>query len=158
MFSGMYGLTFQGETTNNPNKSPDPLNMEKPNPEPTIVYMGQPPPKYYTLYGLASHVEISRRSDTRYNYDASIRKRKFKVFHRASKVTRYEETSHGSTHRIKVTKVESILYEEPKLSTANLLVIFESNGREEAQWFKYAQFERLDGAQEAVERFKPAWK
>jgi hypothetical protein len=56
-----------------------------------------------------------------------------------------------------VIKVVSIHYEEPKLITAKILVILESNGREKAQWFNYAQFARLDGAQQAMNRFNSEW-
>lgn len=153
----MYGLTFQGETTNNPNKSPDPLNTDKPNPEPTIVFIDPPPSDFNTMHWSASHGEISRASDTRSNYDTLNPSESSKCFKVASQLSRSEEASHGSTHQIRVIKVVSIHYGEPKLITAKILVILESNGREKAQRFNYAQFARLDGAQQAMNRFNSEW-
>lgn len=109
--------------------------------------------------GPATQGESRKRSDTGLDHDgmpfwSKISKR----FIRAPHVSPHEEARHDGAQKIQVIKVEAIVYSEPDLSTAILLVIFESKGREEIKWFKYEQLEGVCGADEAVERFGPIWR
>ncbi|KAJ5330558.1 hypothetical protein N7476_000341 [Penicillium atrosanguineum] len=172
LFLVCFGLSKDENTT----QPLDALYVEKTKPNPQTTY-----PRMMlsdcSCKEPASQLESSMKSATDFLYDGASAE-SFDHFIEGPRISpqeeiSYEETkdemnthgeanqdeeNHDETQEIQVIKVESILYGELKLSTANLLVIFESNGRKEAQWFKYAQFARLDGAQQAVERFNPTWK
>ncbi|KAJ5249408.1 hypothetical protein N7524_011724 [Penicillium chrysogenum] len=71
----------------------------------------------------------------------------------------YGEASDPVPPRGKVTKVLCIEYGgyPPSLSTAQLLVVVESQGEKTTGWYKYKETEKLRGMQKALKEFGPMW-
>ena len=69
------------------------------------------------------------------------------------------EASDPVPPRGKVTKVLCIEYGQypPGLSTAQLLVVVESQGKKTTGWYKYKKIEKLRGMQKALKDFGPMW-
>ncbi|CAG8018592.1 unnamed protein product [Penicillium nalgiovense] len=69
------------------------------------------------------------------------------------------EASDPIPPREKVTKVLCIEYGgyPPSLSTAQLLVVVESQGEKTTGWYKYKKIEKLRGMQKALKEFGPMW-
>lgn len=155
MFLDRHGLTFQDQTTNNPTQWPDPFLVEGPNHEPGMIYPRMLPNRF-DCKGAATQGESSRESGAGLHDDgASIQSKLTKPSIKAPSVSSPAETSH---HKTQVIEVLNIHYPDPTLSTASLFVVTKSNGIEERLWLKYTQIEGLDGAREAVERFRPIYE